>query len=81
MATIPEGLQAPNRAHNLGTCGTLPRQQRTDGATPIAPLGRSDGETEFRIRATMLSIYGRTRLQMESEVKRLRQTAMPGDSN
>jgi hypothetical protein len=48
-----------------------PRQQRTDGMTPIAPLGRSDGQTEFRIRAVMLSIYGRTRLQMEHEVKSL----------
>jgi FG-GAP repeat/FG-GAP-like repeat len=45
------------------------RQQRTDGMTPIAPLGRSDSETQFRIAATMLSVFGRTRLQMEHEVK------------
>ncbi|MBK7878218.1 MAG: FG-GAP repeat protein [Planctomycetes bacterium] len=48
---------------------TLPRQQRTDGVTSIAPLGRSDSQTSFRIRATMLSAFGRTRLQMEHEVK------------
>ncbi len=50
---------------------TLLRQQRTDGATPIAPLGLSDSQTEFRIRAVMPSIYGRTRLQIEHEVKPL----------
>jgi hypothetical protein len=50
---------------------TLPRQLRTDGATPIALLGRSDSDTEFQIRANMVSIYGRTRLQMEHEVKPL----------
>ncbi|MDM7913779.1 MAG: integrin alpha [Candidatus Eisenbacteria bacterium] len=48
---------------------TLPRQQRTDAATTIALLGCSDSETQFRIRAVMLSVYGRTRLQMEQEVK------------
>ena len=37
--------------------------------TPIAPLGQSDSETQFRIAATMLSVYGRTRLQMEHEAK------------
>jgi hypothetical protein len=45
------------------------RQQRTDAMTPIAPLGRSDSETQFRINATMLSVFGRTRLGMEHEVK------------
>jgi hypothetical protein len=50
---------------------TLLRQQRTDGTTPIALLGRSDSDTQFRIRAIMPSIYGRTRLQMEHEVKPL----------
>jgi hypothetical protein len=50
---------------------TLPRQQRTDGATRIAQHGRSDSETQFRIRAIMLSVFGRTRLQMEHEVKPL----------
>jgi hypothetical protein len=50
---------------------SLPRQLRTDGTTPISPLGLSDSETEFRIGATMLSVYGRTRLQMEHEVKSL----------
>jgi hypothetical protein len=48
---------------------TLPRQQRIDGLTPIAPLGRSDSQSGFRIRATMLSASGRTRVQMEHEVK------------
>ena len=47
------------------------RQQRTDGTTSIAPLGRSDSDTHFRIRATIPSIYGRTRLQIEHEVKPL----------
>jgi hypothetical protein len=57
---------------NGGPCRiTQLRQQRTDGTTPIAILGLSDSETEFRIRATMPSIYGRTRLQMEHEVKPL----------
>jgi hypothetical protein len=50
---------------------TLPRQQRTDGTTPIAPLGWSDSDTQFRIRAILNSIYGRTRLQLEHEVKPL----------
>ncbi|MGQ0721979.1 MAG: FG-GAP-like repeat-containing protein [Candidatus Eiseniibacteriota bacterium] len=50
---------------------THARQLRTDGTTPIAPLGRSDGEAEFRIRAILSSGYGRTRLQMEHEVKPL----------
>jgi len=48
---------------------TFPRQQRTDSTTPIATLGRSDSETQFRIRAIMLSYFGRTRIQMESEAK------------
>jgi hypothetical protein len=55
---------------NVGPCrNTHPRQQRTDGVTPVAPLCRSDSETEFRIRAIMNSPYGRTALQMEHEVK------------
>jgi hypothetical protein len=47
------------------------RQQRTAGPTPIAHLGRSDSGTQFRIRAILPSIYGRTRLRMEHEVKPL----------
>ena len=47
------------------------RQQRTNGTTPIALLGQSDSDTQFRIRAILPSIYGRTRLQMEHEVKPL----------
>jgi len=56
---------------NGGTGGRrrVPRQQRTDGVTDIALLGRSDSETQFRIRCDMLSFYGRTRVQMEQEVK------------
>ncbi len=50
---------------------SLPRQLRTDGATPIALRGRSDSQTQFRIGATMLSVYGRTRLAMRHEVKPL----------
>jgi len=48
-----------------------PRQQRTDVITPIAPLGRSDSETRFRILGTMLSPGGRTRVAMQHEVKPL----------
>ena len=47
------------------------RQHRTDGVTPIAHLGQSDSDSQFRIRATMPSVYGRTRLQIEHEVKPL----------
>ena len=50
---------------------THPRQQRTDGVTPIPLLGKSDSDTQFRIRAILPSIYGRTRLQLEHEVKPL----------
>jgi hypothetical protein len=50
---------------------TLPRQQRTNGSTPVVLLGRSDSPTQFRIRAHLLSIYGRTRLRLEHEVKPL----------
>jgi FG-GAP repeat/FG-GAP-like repeat len=56
------GNEGPCRRYNL-------RQLRTDAMTPIVPLGRSDSETQFRINATMLTVYGRTRMQMESEVK------------
>jgi hypothetical protein len=57
---------------NHGPCrAILPRQQLTDGVTPIVLLGRSNSETGFRIRAIMLSIYGHTRMQMEHEVKRV----------
>jgi hypothetical protein len=57
---------------NGGLCRTTQlRQQRTDGTTPVALLGRSDSDTQFRIRAIMPSIYGRTRVQMEHEVKPL----------
>jgi hypothetical protein len=57
---------------NNGPCRTtLLRQQRPDGVTPIAHLGRSDSQTEFRIRTILYSIYGRTRLQLEHEVKPL----------
>ncbi len=48
---------------------THPRQLRTDVEIPIAHLGRSDSGTGFRIRSNMPSIYGRTRLQTEHEVK------------
>ncbi len=54
-----------------GARTTLLRQQRTDATTPITPPGRSDSQTSFRIRATMLSVFGRTQLQMENEVKPL----------
>jgi hypothetical protein len=63
-AFVFDGNQGPGRL-------TRPHQRRTDGVTPIASLGRSDSESQFRIGATMLSVYGRTRLQMEHEVKPL----------
>ena len=56
------GNGGPGRRYNL-------RQLRTDAMTPIALLCRSDSETQFRINATMLTVYGRTRMQMEHEVK------------
>jgi hypothetical protein len=54
-----------------GSRATSPRQQRTDGSTPIAPLGVSNSTSQFRIRANMLSSFGRTRLSMQHEVKPL----------
>jgi hypothetical protein len=48
---------------------TLPRQLRTNGSTPIAIAGRSDSPAEFQIRANLPSVFGRTRLLMEHEVK------------
>ncbi len=45
------------------------RQLRTDGITPIPPGARSDSENEFRLRATLPSVVGRTDLQLEVEVK------------
>ncbi len=69
--TTREGLAILHHG-NGGECRiTLPRQQRTDGVTPIGTHGRSDSETAFRIRAIMLSAFGRTRLQMEHEAKPL----------
>ena len=57
---------------NAGPCRTsFAHQQRTDGTTPIAHLGQSDSDTQFRIRAILPSAYGRTRMQMEHEVKPL----------
>jgi hypothetical protein len=52
---------------------TLLTQRRTDNVTLIPPLGGSDSESQFRISARVLSVYGRTRLQLENEVKEFRQ--------
>jgi hypothetical protein len=55
---------------NDGPCRvTKPFQLNPEGGAPIAILGASGSETEFWIGAINLSIYGRTRIQMESEVK------------
>ncbi len=48
---------------------TQPRQARADGTGLIPLLGWSDSSTEFRIRATMPSPYGRAPLDTEFEVK------------
>jgi hypothetical protein len=50
---------------------TLLQQQRAGGPIPIALLGQSDSDTRFRIHGILNSIYGRTRLQLEYEVKPL----------
>jgi len=47
------------------------RQLQTDGDTAIAPIGRSDSPTEFRINASLPSVFGRTRIALESEVRPL----------
>jgi len=67
--TFHEGLARVYHGNGGAARLTLPRQVCTDSVTPIVPLGRSDSETAFRIRAIMLSAWGRTRLQMEHEVK------------
>jgi hypothetical protein len=56
------GNEGPGRTTQL-------RQLRTDGTTPIARLGWSDSPTQFQISGVFSSIYGRTPLQVEGEVK------------
>jgi hypothetical protein len=49
----------------------LPRQLRTDGVSPIAPLGISDSQTSFRVQGTIWSPTGRGKSQLQWEVKPL----------
>ena len=46
-----------------------PRQTRYGSSTPIAPLGRSHGQTGFRIYSTFWSPFGRGRLKPQFEVR------------
>ena len=48
-----------------------PRQARADGEAPIGLLGRSESETEFRLRAHGRTPIGRGRVRLEAEVKPL----------
>ncbi len=54
---------------NGGGRTVLPRQLRTTGVPIVAPDGRSNSASEFELRATLVSLYGRTNLQLEYEVK------------
>lgn len=48
-----------------------PRQMRTDGAAPIAPLGMSDSPTAFRLALLGRTPFGRGKVKLEWEVKPL----------
>jgi len=54
--------------HN-GKASRRPGQYRSNGATPIAPLLRSDIETGFRLRALGRSSAGRNDVRLEWEMK------------
>jgi FG-GAP-like repeat/FG-GAP repeat len=47
----------------------VPSQLRTDGATPIQVLGRSDSPTAFRLEALGRTPAGRDRVQIQYEVE------------
>ena len=47
----------------------LPRQLRILGGKPIANLGRSDWQTAFNLRLTGFSPFGRSKFNLEWEVK------------
>jgi len=47
----------------------VPSQVRTDDTAPIAPLGRSDSETSFRLKALGRTPAGRGRVRLQWEVK------------
>jgi hypothetical protein len=49
----------------------FPRQLRTDGISPIAPLGLSNSQTSFRVQGTIWSPTGRGEAQLQWEVKPL----------
>ena len=68
---IDEGRAFAYFGNAGGGRAPLPRQRRTDVVTPIAPLGRSNNAFGFRINSNLLSVFGRTQLQMVYEVKPL----------
>jgi hypothetical protein len=49
----------------------IPRQARADGAAPIQPLGRSESDTSFRLRALARSPAGRAEVRLMWEIKPL----------
>ena len=49
----------------------VPRQTRTDGTTPLAPLGRSDSGTSMRLEMRGLTPAGRGKVRLQWEVKPL----------
>lgn len=49
----------------------LQQQVRADGSAPIAPLGMSDSESSFLLKALGRSAAGRSQVQLEVEVKPL----------
>jgi hypothetical protein len=65
-------------ANDGGGRRTMPRQMRVNSDQLIQHLCRSDLDSQFRIRAFLSSIFGRTHLMMESEVKPL---GIPFDGN
>jgi hypothetical protein len=44
-------------------------QVRADGTAPIGPMGRSDSQTSFRVRAKGSSALGRARVRLQWEAK------------
>ena len=54
-----------------GGLDRIPRQVRTDAATPIALLGSSDSEIEFRVRARGRTAAGRGKVSLQWQAKPL----------
>jgi hypothetical protein len=46
----------------------LPRQMRSDGSAPIAPLGKSDSETAMQLRLKDRMPLGREQVKLQSQV-------------